>query len=346
MLRYQHGGDIFSHKTIALDYSTNLNPLGMPAPVKDALLAHPEDFSRYPDPYCRRLRQDLAAYEDIAEDFILCGNGASELIFRLCLTVKPQKALVCAPTFSEYEKAVLQAGGQPVYHMLHEEEGFQLTSRILRQLTPDLDMLFLCNPNNPTGRLADFGLLDRIAWECRANQILLIVDECFLDFTGGRSLKPLLGSHCQLVILKAFTKIYAMAGLRLGYLLSANTQLLRQTGDCGQSWSVSGPAQIAGSAACACRGWIEEGRLLTEQERQYLSQELQALGLRVFPSDANFLLFQGPAPLYERMLERGVLLRPCRNFPGLKAGYFRAAVKTRPENQQLIAVLKEALKDE
>lgn len=345
MLRYEHGGDIFSHKKIDLDYSANLNPLGMPEPVKEALRAHLEDFAHYPDPYCRKLRQDLAEYEDIDRDYILCGNGAADLIVRLCLALKPQKALVCAPTFSEYEKAVIQAGGKVVYHRLEESEDFQLTSRILQELTPDLDMVFLCNPNNPTGRLIDFELLNRIAEKCRENQILFILDECFLDFTRGKSVKTLLPANPYLIILKAFTKIYAMAGLRLGYMLSANRQVLRQTEGFGQSWSVSGPAQAAGCAALTCRGWVAASRLMTEEERQYLMGEFQALNIRVFPSDANFLLFRSLPQLYERMLKRGILIRRCDNFPGLEAGYFRTGIKTRQENQRLAAALKESLEE-
>lgn len=169
------------------------------------------------------------------------------------------------------------------------------------------------------------------------------MDECFLDFTDGASSKEYLREMSNLIVLKAFTKIYAIAGLRLGYLLTSDIEVLAMTHAAAQSWSVSIPAQIAGVAALSCEGWFDKTLRFITEERPLLSTGLSELGITVFPSDANFLLSRCVRPLYEPLLEKGILIRPCGNFRGLDDSYFRVAVKTRSENTCLIKAVKEAL---
>jgi len=343
MRRYDHGGDIYGSTNVTLDFSVNTHPLGMPEGVKRALAAHISDYVRYPDPHCRELTAALAAHHRVTEDMILCGNGAADLIFRICAALKPRHVLVTAPSFSEYERAVALFGGDIRELRLEEQEGFSLTERILDALTPDVDMLFLCNPNNPTGRLIDSMLLRRVVDRCEQNGIHLVLDECFIEFTDGESMISLLESHPHLMILRAFTKLYAMAGLRLGYLLSANTALLTEVSSFAQTWSVSVPAQIAGLAALAETGWAEKTKQLIREERAYLAHALASLGLRVLPCDANFLLIKSKLPLYEPLLERGILVRDCANFSGLNEHYIRVGLKTRDKNEILLSAISEVL---
>jgi threonine-phosphate decarboxylase len=353
-----HGGDIYGHKDLMdkdreglfLDFSVNTNPLGMPDSVKAAIRDHVEDYQRYPDPSCRALRAALAHHEGVPENRICCGNGAADLIFRLCLVKKPRLALICAPAFSEYERAVTLSGGKVILHHLKEAGGFTLDSRILEQIRQDLDMVFLCNPNNPTGRLIDPALLAEILRRCREFHILVVVDECFLPFTHALSLMEDLSS--SLVVLRAFTKTFSLAGLRIGYILSSEEALINAAAGAGQCWSVSAPAQVAALAALECMSWLEQSQDIIEMERPFLSGELRGLGFTVFDSDANFLLFRSDLPvrserpLLYRLIAKGILIRNCGNFNGLDERYYRCCVKQRTQNERLIAALREVLHEQ
>jgi threonine-phosphate decarboxylase len=347
-----HGGDIYSHEILMakdregllLDYSVNTNPLGMPEAVKAALRDHVEECQRYPDPSCRALRRALSIYEGAEEERICCGNGAADLIFRICLARKPRRALVCAPAFSEYERAVTLAGGEAVLHRLDEAEGFALTRRYLDDLAGGFDMAFLCNPNNPTGGLIDPGLLTEILGRCRELGTLLVMDECFLPFTGAPSLDSEAGAG--LVVLKALTKTFSLAGLRVGYVLGPDGAFTEALSDVGQRWSVSAPAQIAGCAALQCLPWLERSRKIIETERPRLAEKLRLLGFTVFDSDANFLLFRSEAPLLKGLMERGILIRDCSSFHGLDGRYYRCCVKQGEQNDRFIAALRETIHDQ
>jgi threonine-phosphate decarboxylase len=280
----------------------------------------------------------------IPEDRICCGNGAADLIFRLCLVRKPRLALICAPSFSEYGRAVTLSGGRVILHRLKESGGFALDSRILEQIRQDIDMVFLCNPNNPTGRLIDPPLLAEIVRRCRKFNILLVVDECFLPFTHARSLMEDLGP--SLVVLRAFTKTFSLAGLRIGYLLAEDGALINAVAGTGQCWSVSAPAQTAALAALGCMSWLEQSRNIIETERPFLAGELRGLGFTVFDSDANFLLFRSELPLLYSLIAKGIFIRNCGNFNGLDERYYRICVKQRVQNERLITALREVLHEQ
>ena len=186
MTKLVHGGDIYTAmeagKTELLDYSANINPLGMPERVKAAAAAALELCDNYPDPLCRKLRTAVAEKEQVSAEFLIFGNGAADLIFRLVAAIRPRKAMVLAPTFAEYEQALKINGCKTIHYYLKEEEGFALEERFLEALDDSLEMLFLCNPNNPTGRLIPRSLLREVIAVCEANKIFLVVDECFVDF--------------------------------------------------------------------------------------------------------------------------------------------------------------------
>lgn len=341
MDQYAHGGDIYGGVSVELDYSVNTNPLGMPEAVKRAIIDHIDTYERYPDPYCRALRAALSGAEGVPAEQILCGNGAADLIFRLCLARRPKRVLVCAPTFSEYEKAAALAGAEIVYHTLAEAEGFVLTDRILGDITADVDMVFLCTPNNPTGRLIPGALLRAAAARCGDCGCTLVLDECFLPFTDGVSMAAALAEFKHLVILKAFTKIYAMAGLRLGYMLTGDAALLARTAALAQHWSVSVPAQVAGLAALDTGDWTARSAAFIRAHRGPLVAALRGLGITVYDSDANYLLCRGSRDICPDLLDKGILVRSCANFEGLDARYFRVTVKGREMNRRLIQAIEE-----
>lgn len=352
MKEYTHGGDIVGARAIwkgeLLDFSANLNPLGMPESVRKAAEDAVREAIHYPDPLCRELCAAIARRDNVTPEHILCGNGAADLVFRLAFSQRPRRVLVTAPTFSEYEDAVRAAGGEVVYHRLTPENDFDLTEAVLDDLDDSLDMAFFCTPNNPTGRLINRDLMLRILERCREKGIRVVVDECFLSLSDPGeqvSLAEELESFSNLVLLRAFTKSYAIPGLRLGYCLSADTALLDGLSRCAQPWSVSGPAQAAGLAALAEPEHPARARQLIAVERSWLTDALRELGLQVFPSQVNYILFRAPGvdDLKERLLARGVLIRSCANYVGLGSDYYRVAVRPHRENEGLIGAMKEVL---
>lgn len=339
-----HGGNTYAYDRVLLDFSVNLNPLGMPEEIISAVREHAAEYDAYPDTKCRALRRAVARREQLPESQLVFGNGAADLIIRLCGALKPQKALVAAPTFSEYESAVLQSGGEVVRFALDEAEDFKVTEAYAAAVTPDVDMVFLCNPNNPTGRLVEDDVVEALLEACRRQHAWLVIDECFLSFTVGRSAVRLLGTYDRLLILRAFTKMYSMAGLRLGYLICADAAAAAAVEAYGQSWSVSTPAQVAGVAAMALTEHPAKTRAFVREERAWLAEALEQLGLKVYPADGNFILFRSVPELWQKAMDRGIMLRSCANFVGLDARYYRIGIKSREKNQQLLTVLAEILR--
>lgn len=352
MERYTHGGDLLTAQTrcggAILDFSANLNPLGMPARVRRAAEEAVAGAGHYPDPYCRVLTAGLARRDGVGRSQVLCGNGAADLIFRLAVALMPRRALVTAPTFSEYEQALAAVGCAVEHYRLAPERDFDLPETFPDGLDQGLDLVFLCNPNNPTGRPIQPALLEKILAVCAERSIRLVVDECFLELTDGGpelGLTDWLERYPNLLLLRAFTKSYAIPGLRLGYCLSADTTLLDRLSRCAQPWSVSAPAQAAGAAALEEPDWPARARALLQVERRVLAARLAALGLDVVPGAANYLLFRAPGvtDLKERLVERGILIRACANYPGLGPDYYRTAVRTGEENGRLLEALREVL---
>lgn len=352
-----HGGDIYSAKEALgkldnppeiLDFSANINPLGLPEGVKQAIRDSADSFDVYPDPLCRELVFALSEHEGVPVDWILCGNGAADLIFRTAYAVRPKKAMVLAPTFAEYEEALNAADCRVAHFELKEENGFQAGEELLDALTEELDMLFLCNPNNPTGQLMTKEFLLRILQRCKSSGILLFLDECFNDFLDEPqeySVKEYLKEFENLIVLNAFTKIYAMAGIRLGYCIAANTELLHKIRNAGQPWSVSAPAQLAGIRAMAEKDYLTETKRLIGQEREYLIPNLKKAGIDVIASNANYIFVKDSCsaekPLHEMLFKKGILIRNCDNYHGLCTGYYRICIKKHEDNRRFIEALRE-----
>lgn len=336
-----HGGDIYS-KTYRLDFSTNINPFGMPKSLKHAAIKGIDASIHYPDVQCRELINAIAKKEEISSDWIICGNGAAELLFSLVFAKKPQNALLVSPGFAEYEQALKTVNCDIRYYELAKERSFLLGEDYLESLQQDFDIVFLCNPNNPTGLLIPTELLKKIVDICKEKQIFLVLDECFLEFVSDELMNPqkkILNEMPNLFILKAFTKMYGMPGLRLGYGLCCDICLLEQMHQVTQPWNVSVPAQFAGAAACKETAFVVKTRIYIAQEREYLSKELKRLKFTVYDSQANYIFFEAPKNLWDLCDKENILIRDCSNYRGLTKGYYRIAIKTRQENEELIRVL-------
>ena len=195
---------------------------------------------------------------------------------------------------------------------------------------------------NPTGKIVDAELMKQILMLCKQNGTCLFVDECFLDLSdSGESLKQYLANYRNLFILKAFTKSYGMAGIRLGYCMSSDSELLEKMSQSTQPWNVSSIAQAAGVAALQEKAFLQKTKDLIVVERQWLKRELEELGFRVCPSSVNYLLFQAPTCLHTKLRAKKIAIRNCDNYVGLGPGWYRIAVRLHEENEMLIRAIKE-----
>lgn len=359
-----HGGNIYGNE-IEYDFSVNLNPLGPPKSVQDALAAALNHVEEYPDPEYRELRRGLANYWQLAEEQLVPGNGASELIPGIIRTLSPKNCMVTAPCYSGYETALNAAASSCRIHRipLRAENDFTLPENICQEIArvkPNL--LILTNPNNPNGKRISANRLREIADTCRAAGTVLLVDECFLALSGGDEdslIHRIRNEALPAVVLRAFTKTFAIPGVRLGYAVCSGFPAAKIRRELPE-WNLSVFAQYAGRAALEAAafgnvtpgtpapetsaggtsGYLAASVEMIAREREFLSAELEKLGLRVFPSDANYILFQSrDRELHQKLLDKGILIRDCRDYHGLAAGFYRTAVRTHRENTLLLQCL-------
>lgn len=351
-----HGGDVVTAASSTglapeeiLDFSASINPLGPPPGLYEHLAERLPAITRYPDPAARRLCAAIIAHYELSADFVP-GNGAAELIFLLLRGVAPRTVLIPVPTFSLYERATLAVGSQLLYHQLPPEADFRLDRaqfcRTVRQLRPDL--VFLCNPNNPTGQLLDRDEVLSIAEEIAGVGGLLVVDEAFLEFRADYQQRTLLAlaTPRNVVVLCSLTKLFAIPGLRLGFLAGPDgvVDAVRAVRD---PWSVNVLAQLAGEFVLGQDGFVAKSAAAVEVLAGQLAGALAELPqLKVHPPSVNYIFLQSltkpSAVLLRELLTAGVLIRDCSNFRGLDSGYVRVAVRTAAENGRLVAALQQA----
>jgi threonine-phosphate decarboxylase len=324
-----------------LDFSQNINPLGAPpAALAAARRALDEDAGTYPDLSYRTLRKALGTYVGVHPRRVVPTNGGAEALFLAARAAgRGGRAVILEPTFSEYAPAAEAAGLEVVRRVVRRpEDGFTLDSRALAELG-EADVVFLCNPNNPTGGVLGRGEVLEISARVREAGAVLVVDEAFVDFVPEASVADAVDDH--LLVARSFTKFFAIPGLRLGCLICpdpAPVQALQP------SWPVNAVAAAAGTAAARDSGFAERSVREVARLRDALTADLAALpGLTVFPGSANFLLVRGPEGLTELLARRRVLVRGCAPFPGLGPAFFRVAVRGQEENGALVEAVGGAL---
>lgn len=346
-----HGGDIYRNY-VKSDFSVNINPLGIPEEVKTALYNAVAMCGRYPDPEAEALKRAVAAMLAVPEEYLLFGNGASELFMAIVHAIKPKKTVIPVPSFYGYEYAAEAVGGEIIYYEMRREDAFGLTQDFYSVLTEDVELLFLANPNNPTGKLQRKEELIRILEYCKDWGIYVVLDECFIEFCGR---KTSMISECarfdNLILVRAFTKIFSIPGVRLGYLACSDSTLLRRIKRQLPEWNLSVFAQEAGRVCAGQADFIAETESYIRREREYLVSGLRDKGYTVYPSEANFVLIcreealheewreEPHEKLYDKLLTKGILIRDCENFRGLGRGYYRIAVKSRAENDILLNMI-------
>lgn len=341
MREYGHGGDVYGKKNM-LDFSASLNPLGMPREIAEAVGKSASESLAYPDPHMRRLREAASVRLGVPAGSLVFGNGASDLIFRICLALKPVKALIEEPAFSEYEKGLELVGCEVFHHAQTEENGFRTDAESLIQAIHEVrpDMVFLGCPSNPAGTMVSEEDLARIC-DCAP---IIVIDRSFIHFVEGEGEDFFVQETIErnnVILLDSMTKIFAMAGLRLGFLITGGDEIRAKIENCLQPWPVSRPAEDAGVAAFGLKDeFFEESKRYVAEERNYLMENLRALGMKVFDSEANYVFFRSPVGL-EWLKEKGILLRNCGNYYSLDDSFWRAAVRTHEENERLIEAIKE-----
>lgn len=375
-----HGGDIYSRQ-IQLDFSVNVNPLGVPEAVTQALHAAVDHVGEYPDITAGKLSRAVSRMLskrygcEIPGEYLLFGNGASELFMAIIHVGLPvektgdmgqpeqrqeqwKQIVIPVPSFYGYEHAAKAADRRIKYVSLKQalmtenpekistQKDSECVNYLSEQLPDDVDLLFLANPNNPTGSLWRKADLKNLLAHCRRKNITVVLDECFIEFCEKDSTQPLsmvaeIENYPNLIIVRAFTKIFAIPGVRLGYLVCSNHTLLEKIQKQLPEWNLSVFAQMAG-VACAtdCEKYLADTVEYVETERAFLRNGLEKLGIRVISGEANFLLLQTEQPIYEKLLQRGILIRDCENFCGLGKGYYRIAVKKHEENETLLRELE------
>ena len=343
MRNYDHGGDIYAEGKRPVDFSVNINPLGMPKAASDAAVKAVREELTYPDPFCRKLTAALSERYGIPEKDIICGNGASDLMMRLCSWLEPSKVLVPAPGFSEYRRCSELFGADVAEFTVLAEGTSPMESIISKALSFAPELIFICRPNNPDGSLMSLAEVEKLARFCEKRGIVLAVDECFLEFTEGESAAGLTGQFRKLIVMNAFTKTYAMAGLRLGFMFCSDEELLDGCYGMGSPWSVSVAAQAAGEACCSETEHLAKSRAYIAGQRKKLVSGLEKLGLDVFPSEANFVLVKGREGLRQALAERNIKVRDCRNFSGLDDSYMRLGIRTEEENKALLCALEDII---
>ena len=353
-LANKHGGDIYTDGVLKgrqiLDFSSNINPLGVPEKFREALDEIYKEVVRYPDYKYRKLKESIITYvktyyeTNLDMDEIILGNGASEVLDLFISSVKSIGIIV--PSFVEYEEFSLKYNNKITFVPLSEDFKYNYSS--IRKSLEELEGIIIGNPNNPTGNLIDrkefMGLLEY----CEENNKKVIVDEAFIELCAKEnSLVNLVEKYSCLFIVRAFTKFFGMPGARLGYGISSNKELLKKLSSSQLPWNINTLAELALEKSYQDREYINKSKEWIKEELPYMLTKLKDISVisRVIPTSCNFVLCElkgiDENKLYEIMLEKGVLIRKCSNFKGLNDSFVRFAIKSRELNNILLDLLRE-----
>ena len=339
-----------------LDFSSNINPLGPSPMALSAISSNLAAIVNYPDPDCTELKSLLSAHLGLREEYLVIGNGAAELIYSLAQAARIKKAVIPVPTFIEYGLAVNNCGGEVLEINMPVGNGFCLPLDEIIGHLKGADALFLCNPNNPTGRLFPGRVVDQLVRQALEKGVAVIVDEAFMDFVLSRhchSVMGMVGKYPNLIVLYSMTKFFGIPGLRLG-AMAGPVELIEVVKTVRAPWTVNTLAQLAGVASLKDIRYMQETRKIVVREKKFLYKQLSKIpGIKPLPPAANFILIDvrksgfTSSQITDALGERGILVRDCEGFAGLDSGgYIRIAVRTRAENEKLLYELKNALEGE
>ena len=347
-----HGGNIYKLKRDngieVLDYSSNINPLGVPSSFKKAVIENFETLEKYPDIDYVELRTAIGNYNNCHIDNVVVGNGATEVLFLYMKAVKAKKVLIIAPTFAEYERAARAAGRDVKFFPLSKD--FSLNENMLLDFITDEDVVVMCNPNNPTGKFQNLEKIKKLADFLERKNKKLFIDEAFIEFVDDwKDKTAFLLKHKNVFILRALTKFFALPGVRLGYGLTYDEAILNEIKNIREPWSVNGVAEIAGKTMLLDTLYIHETENWIKKEKLWFYEELCEIdNIEVTPTETNFILVKllndNAKSFRKKMIENGVLVRDASNFMFLDESYIRLAIKDRKKNEQVLEALRRVLK--
>jgi len=349
-----HGGNVYKAAkqldmpiSRLVDFSANINPLGFPDAVKQTIINRIDDIVHYPDPEQTELLKSAAEYYGISAENLLAGNGSVELINITLEALRPSKAIIFAPTFSEYAHSCRARGIKTELVDMTRNDyvwDFELVRKI-ENLIDENSLMVICNPNNPTGKLAGKQEITSLLEMLQDKKSFLLLDEAFMDFVvAGRSLIKEVENHKNLIILRSLTKFFALPGLRIGFA-ACNSELKQKTEPLKDPWNINTFAGLVGSEVLRDKKFIDRTIQFISQEKEYIWRTLNDIrGLLAFHPEANFVLAKttnGKTSGYlaHELREYGILIRRCGNFDFLDDSFFRVAVRTRGENDILINAL-------
>ena len=353
MEKFEHGGNIYEEAPAGgkwLDFSANINPLGLAPEVKQVIAENIEGIIHYPDPKARKLKAALSGHYRVPEDQLLLGNGAAELFYLLVHMVRPKRVALPVPSFGEYQRTAEAVGAEICFVPLQAEADFAPDMELWKKACENVDCLFIGNPNNPTGQLLTRAQLEEILPFLEKRSIWTVVDESFLDFLPDEEKYSVRDLTCQfphLLVVRSLTKFYAIPGLRLGFA-SAHPELVRCLERGKDVWNVNSLAQAAGVAALGLKEYHRRSREFVQAEKDWLYERLCAVrGLEPIRPSVNFMMVNvektglTSGELTARMRRQGVLVRDCANYTGLEGRqYIRVAVRSRAENEQMLKALE------
>lgn len=343
--RNVHGGN-YNDKGY-VDMSVNINPFGTPEKVMNAMQEALGEVGAYPDTHCNELVAKLSRKVALPRECIICGNGAAELIYNYAAALGPgAEALIYAPAFAEYERALLAYGVNVNYHILDERHGFKMQMRDIDEAEiAHADAVFICMPSNPAGQIIERSVLESLLCACERNHTRCLLDMCFYELTTDyNECFPiyLVNQYSTMCLLSTFTKTYAIPGVRIGYILSHDTQMMRLMSQRQQCWNVSVIAQRAGIACLECsKDYANASRAYIDKEREYIYNNLLELVDKVYKSDANYILFYDKYITSQMLNEYGIQIRNCFDYMGLEMGYYRVCVGKYDDNVKFIEALKD-----
>jgi threonine-phosphate decarboxylase len=356
MIKRDHGGNVREVSRIygidedrIIDFSASINPLGYPPGLQEAIIKDFHSVLNYPDINSFDLTSELSEYHGIDRDYILVGNGSTEFMYWIPMVFKPEKALIVTPAFSEYEKGLAISGIEVSYFQADEENDFAVDiDSLCNRIEEGFDIVYFCNPANPTGVLTSKNDLRRVIACADETGTLIVIDEAFIDFVEDESVKNEILVSPNLIVLRSMTKFFGIPGLRLGYLM-ADPSYIVKIRENRIPWTVSSLVQGAAAKVLFDKDYIEKTREYILGEREFFRNTLNKIaGLRAFESAVNFLLVSmdkriglNSTELRDCLAAEGILIRDCSNFQGLGNRYFRVAVKRHEQNMTLIEKLKE-----
>lgn len=356
MSKVVHGGNLDElsrtyklNKENLIDFSANINPLGVNIKVKEAIINALNEIERYPDITYYNLKLAISEFEKVNYNNLILGNGAAEVIFNLVRSIKPKKVLIPAPTFGEYEEAVLSINSSIEYYYLKEDNNWIIDEDIINHINEDIDMVFICNPNNPTGILTDKEVIINIAKKALSTNTILAIDESFLDFIRdgeNYSVINLLKEYNNIFIIKSMTKLFAIPGIRIGYGMCENKEIIKNMELVSVPWNINILAEKATLEAIKDKEYINRTISYIQKEKNYLYKELNKFNdIKVFNPSVNFIMFKiiNNIDLKLELMKENIIIRSCNNYIGLDDSYYRVAVRTREENDNLIMALKKVI---